>query len=116
MGISQHSCKIGGLAFRKTRFEAESKLDGCWSRRTDSTNRLLHSYLSATMGSTFVALRAGLYTAKAATAASKPIAPTSVVGSAGLRPKSWLEIRRPAASAMGSPKVTPATINNIDSR
>ena len=39
-----------------------------------------------------------------------------VVESAGLRPKSWPEIRRPAASAMGSPKVAPAAINNIDSR
>src|SRR5258708_26486796 len=48
---------------------------------------LLHSYRSATIGSTFVALRAGAYPASKVTAATMKTAVMSVNRSDGLRPK-----------------------------
>src|SRR5262249_16525387 len=66
-----------------------------------------HSYLSATIGSTFVARRAGIQQASSDTAASSKTIPINVSGSLGLTPKSKLRIACPKASAAANPIANP---------
>src|SRR5579862_97641 len=67
----------------------------------------VHSYLSATIGSTNDALRAGKYPARAANASRSVAAPIMDNGSVGCRPKSILDTNRSPATAAGRPMASP---------
>lgn len=70
-----------------------------------------HSCRGATIGSTFAARRAGGTAARTVTIASSRRALRMVHGSLGPTPKSWLAMRRPKTSAMGTVTQAPATRN-----
>src|SRR5512146_157855 len=72
-----------------------------------------YSYLSATMGSTFVARRAGIKLASSADATSTAATTINVHGSRGLTPKSSPASNRVAATLASRPAATPARATRI---
>src|SRR5512146_2095138 len=77
---------------------------------------LLHSYLSASIGSTFVARRAGKYDAISATPVMTSRTTAKVTGSVGRILNSRLAIKRVTASAPPSPSVSPNSVITTASR
>src|SRR5271163_1585290 len=73
--------------------------------------QLLHSCRSATIGSTFVARRAGTYPARAPTRSNNAATASRVTGSCGEIPNSKLAIKRAANQANAVPRKIPASIN-----
>src|SRR5207244_12794300 len=80
-------------------------------RLTGGEVRPHHSYRKASIGSTRVARRAGIYLAASATAASNIGAAANVSGSSGAVPKSSFAINRTSKTDPASPKHVPAPIN-----
>src|ERR1700683_3099838 len=74
-----------------------------------------HSYLSATIGSTFIALLVGTYDAPAPTTANTTHTPTNVTGSAGFTTNNKLPNNLASKSAAGTPIANPASSNFADS-
>src|ERR1041384_6899882 len=72
---------------------------------------LLHSCLSATIGSIFMARRAGTQQARRATTINKRDMPAKVAGSVALTPNSSVEIVRVRASEPANPIVTPIIVS-----
>src|SRR6185437_12801404 len=72
-----------------------------------------HSYLSATIGSTLVARRAGRKLASSAAATSTTATVAKVNGSRGLTPNSIPDSRRVAAKLAKRPAATPARTTRI---
>src|SRR3954453_2286706 len=68
---------------------------------------VVYSYLNATIGSTFVALRAGPKQASSATDMSTTAAAANVTGSAGVNPKSSDATMRVRAREATTPTATP---------
>src|SRR5438067_11437860 len=83
------------------------RLGGC--SRKHKSNRSYYSLLSASMGSTAAARRAGIYIASTATVISKAAMPTKVVGSLALTPYTKLTNSLPAPNATAQPSITPGT-------
>src|SRR5260370_25794091 len=75
-----------------------------------------YSYLSATIGLTRMARRAGKYAARTPTANNAPTTHAIVIGSFGETPYNVWPIKRVAAKAHGSPMPTPALISTHVSR
>src|SRR5215472_4582005 len=74
---------------------------------------VLHSYLSATIGSTRMARCAGTYAAATATRIRNTATPRNVTGSCVPTPKSRLVKRRATTNAPASPMATPTTVSLI---
>src|ERR1041384_384788 len=74
---------------------------------------LLHSCLSATIGSIFMARRAGTQQARRATTINKRDMPAKVAGSVALTPNSSGEIVRVRASEPANPIVTPIIVSTM---
>src|ERR1700723_2670819 len=70
-------------------------------------DRIRYSYLSATIGSTRVARRTGMYAAANATTAINTGPASSVSGCPGLTPYNIESINRPSPYAAGTPIATP---------
>src|SRR5206468_1475442 len=69
----------------------------------------IHSYRSASIGSTFVARLAGNQLARTATITNNTETPRNVSGSVGVTPKSRLDRSRVAANAPALPAAAPVT-------
>ena len=74
--------------------------------------RQAHSRRNATIGSTFVARRAGTYDANVATRPKSSDTATNVLGSSGVMPKSMPWRYREPAAAPTSPSATPVAVSN----
>src|SRR6185503_5069394 len=72
-----------------------------------------YSYLSATIGSTFAARRAGIQHASKATTASSKGTAANVNGSTALTPNSNEVIKRVSANDAAKPIATPSNVNFI---
>src|SRR5262245_33813774 len=72
-----------------------------------------HSLRSATIGSTFVARRAGIQHASKATVTSNSAIRPNVAGSVGVTPKSKVDINRVSAMAATRPAATPISVKSI---
>src|SRR5262247_511554 len=72
-----------------------------------------HSHRNATIGSTFVARRAGIQQASSATSASSKATPTNVNGSVGLTPNNKLVIKRVKANDAARPRAMPSSVSLI---
>src|SRR5262245_62606595 len=66
-----------------------------------------YSHLSATIGSTLVARRAGIQHASAATNINNSVMTTKVIGSTALTPNSIFDINRVSENEEASPSETP---------
>jgi hypothetical protein len=68
--------------------------------KADRKKKVRHSTLTAAIGSTLVARRAGIQQASSATTMSVTVTTTSVIGSVALTPNNRLFIRRVSTNAL----------------
>src|SRR5271169_130071 len=107
-----HSLILGELTIDDFRLTIQNQ--GSPHARFSIVNRqskiVNYSYLNATIGSTFVARRAGRYVAPIDTRASTAETVTKVTGSVAPTPNNKLDKKRENAMAAASPIPTPASV------